>query len=471
MQFFKRVFGRLAVLATAVVLAACGSSNNNGGEIGGVFGDAEAFIRVVHAVDDAPRVNVYLNGDLVLEDFDFRDGTAVLPIEAGTYNVRVEAIVPGGNINVIDAGGVPFVADTQTTVYATGRVANDDIAPLLIEDPTAPVAAGNFRAQVVHAAPGVGEVTVFVTAPGAAIDASANIGSFTFGQPLGPVEVPAGEYQIRVAVGNSADDFTDDDVVYDAGTVMLPEGADLQLAAVLNTTNGPSPISLVVLDGEGSSDLFDAGTGAWVRVGHVSPDTGPVDVIVNDDFMMPAVSGRVFTDVTGFLGPLPADTYNFKVVGAGTTNAAINADVPLEAGQNYTVLAYDETAVIKAAVESDDLRRVATEAKLRLFHGSVAAGNVDIYILEPDVLPSDPGIEPEPELTNVPLGADTGFLSVAPGMYDIYVTPTGDDLTLAISALDTPLAAGGVYSAIARDNTGGAGGFPLGLILFDDFDL
>lgn len=471
MHSIKRFFGRLAVLATAVVLTACGSSSSGSGVVGGAFGAGEAFIRVVHAVDDAPRVNVYLNGDLVLENFDFRSGTAVLPIAAGTYNVRVEAIVPGGNVDVIDVGGVEFARDTQTTVYATGRVANDDIAPVTVEDPTAAVAAGNIRAQAVHAAAGVGEVTVFVTTPGAPIASSPNIGSFTFGQPLGPVEVPAGEYQIRVAVGNSSGPFTDDDVVFDSGNLMLPEGADLQLAAVLNTTNGPSPISLVLLDGAGSSDLFDVGTGAWVRVGHVSPDTGAVDVVVNDDFMMPAVTGAVFTNVTGFLGPLPADTYNFKVAPTGTTNAAIDADVPLEAGLAYTVLAYDEFVAIKAAVETDDLRRVATEAKLRLFHGSVAAGNVDIYVLGVGVLPSDPGVEPLPELTNVPLGADTGFLSLAPDTYDIYVTPTGDDTTLAISATGIALDAGGVYSAIARDNTGGAGGFPLGLILFDDFDL
>ena len=48
-----------------------------------------ADVRVLHGVPDAPRVNVFLNDAEVLSDVDFRDGSAFLPIEAGSYDVRV----------------------------------------------------------------------------------------------------------------------------------------------------------------------------------------------------------------------------------------------------------------------------------------------------------------------------------------------------------------------------------------------
>ena len=453
MQFLKQVCKGLVLAAAAVWLVACSSSD-------------KAFIRVVHAVADAPVVNVYLDDELVLSDFDFRTGTGVLRIDAGTYRVRVEAIVPGGNLDVIDVPAVEFAKNTQTTIYASGDVTMGNIAPLLVSDSRDAVGAGNFRAAVVHASPDAPEVAVFVTAVGADIGASAPLGTFEFGESLGPVEVPAGEYQIRVAVVPDSGPYDDDDVVFNVPVIMLPEGADLQLAAVTNTTNGDSPISVVVLDGEGSSDLFDEGTGALVRVGHASPDTGAVDVVVNDAFMPPAVAGATYTAVTGFLGPLPADIYNFKVVGAGTMNAAIDFDAALEAGMAYTVLAIDVNASIREWVLIDDNRRVATAAKLRIVHASPTAMNVDIYLLPEGLLPSDGGSAPA--FADVPFGAETGFFDAAPGTYDVYVTPAGDADTLAISAPGVAIDGEGIYTVIAIDALGG--GAPLGLILADDFD-
>jgi len=62
--------------------------------------------------------------------------------------------------------------------------------------------------------------------------------------------------------------------------------------------------------------------------------------------------------------------------------------------------------------------------------------------------------------------ADTDFLSVAPGDYDVVVTPAGSK-TAAIGPATISLSASGIYTTVARDVVGG--GTPLGLILLDDF--
>ena len=141
----------------------------------------------------------------------------------------------------------------------------------------------------------------------------------------------------------------------------------------------------------------------------------------------------------------------------------IDEDLTLAASTTYTVVALDNLATISALVAADDPRRVATEAKVRLIHASPTAANVDIWVTAPgaDITMTDP------TFTDVPLGTNTEFVSLDAGDYDVNIAPTGTT-TAAISVTIT-VDAGGVYTAIARDETGG--GLPLGLILLDDFTL
>ena len=449
----------LLLAAFAVSIAACNSSDDD--EVTPAPVTPTASLQVLHASSDAPAVNVLANGSALLTGVDYKQGSERLQLDTGTYSIQVDGITPGGDVTVIGPVDLTLEADTTYTVAAVGKVGDGTIEAVVLNQPRTAVAAGSARAFVLHGASDAPAVDVYVTTPGADLTGTASLGSFSYKESLGPVEVAAGDYQIRVTLaGDPAA------VVYDTGTITLSDGDDLLLSAVNNTvaenTNAmvASPISLAVLTGSGSAEILDAATPARLRVVHASADAPNVDVIVDDAVTL--VSDLAFPDATPFV-PVDPATYNVKVTAAGNASAVvIDADLTLEAGVTYDVLAVNELAAIEPLVLADDYRSVITEAKVRIIHASPTAQDVDIYVTEQgaDITSL------EPTLAGVAFKANTGFLSLAAGAYDVTVTPAGSK-TPAIGPAAIGINAGGIYTAIARDAEGG--GTPLNLILLDDF--
>jgi hypothetical protein len=425
-------------------------------------------LRALHASPDAPRVNVRVNGAQALSGVDYAQGSAFLPV-AETSRVQVEAIIPGGNAVVIDAD-LTLQYSTDYTVIAVGKV-GAPIGPLVISNPTsAAVTAGKVRAQVVHAAPDAPAVDVFVTEPGASLAGSTplNDAPLAFKQFTGRAELAAGNYQIRVTpAGNKST------VVYDSGTLQLPAAADLLIAAVANTGPGASPIQLVALDGQGANRLLDAGTPAAVIAVHASPDAPAVDVLA-DDKATAAVESLALLQNLQYpsacrIEAVPAPgSYGLSVTAAGNPSVvALQFDLAPRKADVFTAIVtgyLGGAPTLQPLALATDIRSVVTEAKLRITHASPGTGAVDLYLLA-DGADFNAAT---PSFAAVPFGADTGVLSIAPGTYDVYVTPAGNRGVVAIEVQNLALAGGAVLDVIARDAlTNGSEGTLPQLIVVD----
>jgi hypothetical protein len=448
-----KLSSKLIVACSVLVLAACDSDNDF---IQPILDDAPPAVlkvQVLHGSPDAPPVNVFVNGDEVLSGVDYKIGSQRLTLDEGTNTIQVDGILPGGNATVIGPVDLDLAADTIYTVAAVNDVAG--IEPVVISQPDVAVGAGAARLFVLHGAAGAPQVDVFVTAPGADLAASAPVGTFSFKETIGPAEVAAGDYQIRVAAAGNPSA-----VVFDSGTITLNDGDDLTVTAVPNTSGGAAPISLVALNGAGSLEILDVNTPTSLQVIHASPDAPAVDIVVDGGVLAP---GLQFPEATGFV-EVPGSTYNVAVTVVGNPGAfAIGpVDLDLNPGVRYSVLAVGELAVIEPLILSDDPRRVATNAKVRIVHASPTAADVDIYVT---AVGADINGE-TPTLENVAFKANTGFLALSAGDYDVTVTPTGMK-TAAIGPATISIADGGVYTAVARDPLPGATQF--GLIVLDDF--
>ena len=420
-------------------------------------------LRALHASPDAPAVNIWVDGAAALTDVDFNQGSGQLPVGQGdnvtengvNVNVQIEAILPGTTAVVFDETlELPF--GTETTVIASGTIGGGDFGPIAITNPIGEeIAAGSFRAQVVHASPSAPAVDVYVTAPGGALDAPINALPLAFGQSTDRLEVPEGTYQIRVAVPDAAGPI----VVYDSGSVDLPAGADLMIAATENVFLGDSAVQLIVLDPAAANPLLDTNTPAGALPVHLGPDAPAVDILadvgstaeIESILLAQNVAYTEFCSLSSIGAP---ETYTLSVVATGDTTSVL--DIPYTAAPNEAT-----TVIVSGLLGTDTLtaiplgidgRSVATEAKVRITHGSPSTPNVDLYILPEGTMIGDEGVAPA--FTDVPFGADTGVLSVDPAQnLDIYVTATGDT-TPAISVTGFNPEPGMVLDVVARDATG-----------------
>ncbi len=476
-----RVVQTVAMLTLTALLAGCDSDNDN---------DNDAFttvpppprgtVEVLHASSDAPPVNVLFDGVERISDLDYK-AVETLSLVAGDIAVRVNGVLPDGTeVTVIpDAGAdpvIPLAEDARVSIIALGDLA--DIAPLVLTDDAPEVASDTVRLRVVHAAPevpapGNTAVEIWLTTPGADLNtppAGTVNAVFSFGEVLagGAIEVPEGDYRIRATLPGQPNA-----VAFDSGTVSLAGGSNLVVLAVPNTNaTSASPISLLAATGASTLEVQDQSTQSSVRVVHAASDAPPVDILVGG-----ADSG-VTVAFGNAVGPVALD--------AGTTNLGIGvspfmagdtpvfaADVDLIQGGAKTVLAVGTVAAdpanpIAPLVLDDQTRPVATEARVRIVHASVVAQDVDIYVLPEGTLTAvDPvPADVDPAFTAVPFQADTGYVPLADGRYDIAVTPAGSKDAAIGPLLSVPFAAATLTTIVAIDEVN-LGPNPTVLVLND----
>ena len=449
-------------------------------------------LRALHASPDAPLVNILVDGAAALEDVDFNTGSGLLPVGQGdnvtadgvVVSVQVEAITPdGANPIAIDAD-LELSFCTETTIIATNTVANGlPLDAIVIENPAGvPVTTGFARVQIAHAAPSAPPVDVFVTEPGADLAGSAPVATaLTFSTDTDlsvtpQVEVPADTYQVRITPTGDTDT-----VVYDV-EVELTDGADLLIAATDNVFLGDSAVQLVILDGMMSTFLPDASTPAAAVAVHLSPDAPAVDILADvdstaDDEALKLAENIAFTEfcvIDGIPAPEADTAYTISVV-ANADNTVVATTFPFIANKNEAATAIVSgflttgTPEITAIPLATNVRSVATEAQIRLTHGSPSTPNVDIYLLAAGT-PFDPA-NTEADFGDVPFGADTGVLRIDASVnYDVYITAAGGEAA-AIEVLGFDPEAGAVLDIIARDpaTDGSEGTNPLPLIVsYDD---
>jgi hypothetical protein len=121
----------------------------------------------------------------------------------------------------------------------------------------------------------------------------------------------------------------------------------------------------------------------WVRLAHMSPDTGAVNITLSSlsgDVTLFRLQNIAYGMVSNYMR-LPQGTYALAMVPVGNntpnTPPVISGAVQVKAGTAETLAAIGKNAAIKTTLFTDDLNALKGRARVRIVQVSVAHSTVD----------------------------------------------------------------------------------------------
>ena len=339
-----------------------------------------AAVRVAHMSPNAPNVDVYVEGDAVLEDVPFGAVSNYLDVPAGERSVEITAA--GDPDTSVFSGPVPVEADTEYTIAAIGEIGDDAdqaFEPLVLEDDNSDPGGDTARVRLVHASPDAPAVDATLASSGDALYDGVEYGG------SGYVEAPAGDYTLQVrgdTESNDGDIVAEFDVSLAGGEVYTAFAA-----GYLSPDDEPAdtPFDLLVTQDTGSSstETETESEPASVRVAHMSPNAPNVDVYIDGSTVLEDVA---FGAVSGYLN-VPAGARTIEITAAGDPDTSVfTGEVTVDSGQAYTVAAAGEIgdaadeAFSPLVLEDDNVIPGADTARLRVVHVSPDAPAVDVTV-------------------------------------------------------------------------------------------
>ncbi|WP_121742417.1 DUF4397 domain-containing protein [Natronorubrum halophilum] len=164
--------------------------------------EENAGVRVAHLSPDAPNVDVWVDGDAVLEDVPYRTVSEYLELPPETYDVMITA---AGDADTVVFDDQVEVGDGDYTIAALGELGEETQpfeAAVLEDDLSGP--GDDARIRLVHASPDAPAVDVTVGDGETVLFENVAFGD------TAAVEVAPGTYTLEV---RAATDDNDGDVV------------------------------------------------------------------------------------------------------------------------------------------------------------------------------------------------------------------------------------------------------------------
>ena len=410
---------------------------------------ASATVRFVHAIVGGPPVDVLLDGEPIAKNLAYGTATEYAPLPAGDHGIKVVQAGQDQSQPLIDKtimGGsgaaYNFIIGSQNNAYQ---------AQLLSVDLHA-IPVGQSRYRIVQASPDLGDVSIGLGVENNASNGANAAASNTNGGFLadnGYLQVASGTYTLRVfnSSGTSAS-FTSPSITLTTGKVY-----DLVVIGA-NANRSLQVLPLVTSVFEPCSSILNVGTpsDSCVRFIHVSPDVGPVDILIDGGIVVKNISYGAVTRSAS----LSAADHQVQIFPAGQTTGSplLDQTITFTAGQAYlfSVLGFHSQGAggsqgLRLHQDQIDLTPLPTgQARVRLVQAVPGGGQATVTTAQGAAL-----------INAVSFGDSSDYVVLNAGSYDLTVklAQAGSQNPITLNAKNTQFKEGTVYDlfVIGRPQT------------------
>ncbi|WOX06224.1 DUF4397 domain-containing protein [Microbulbifer pacificus] len=470
------------VLLLSGLLTACSDSGSSDDE-----DDEDSaqnpIIGAFNAVPDLDKITLFTSDD----DEEYSWGTlsygssVTSSTSKGTLGVRAEVILPTDDTTAcagdadengvkdddecteIASTSIAVANDTDYLVALYGNYGNIQFLqyskPLHVfdtedEDEDGDAEDENLEIWFFHLAQGLGKVDVYLEAPGTNLSPVQVKGTLSRKGSFDGL-VDEGDYVITLTeVGNP------ENVLFISDSFTLSAQTRVGFAIRDGAGEGTSPVK-VTLFRDQNKTLINRNATTELRFAHAVPEGEDIDVYIDDEFEQTFVTGLAFEKNSAYREISKSQLTNLSVDVTPTANPGVylaRKELDLAQGDRSTYYFVGKSYDWNGVKLTENVRRLATHAKLRLINGSTAS--YDYYLVD-----GDENISSLYADETLDYRENSGWVTYNPGTYNLVVALDGTD-TVVYSA-NIQLEANGIYNLVTTINA--ADPNAADVVFFDDF--
>src|SRR4029434_6519610 len=214
-----QILRNAACLILALGLFACGMGDED---------PPSSYLRVLNSSPGLNRADVLVDNVVVVEDLAYSLETPYMPVDAGGVNIKIN---PANSPTAVVDFSPSLEENSDYTLIVIDEAST--VETVLVKDDNTPPPMGMGKIQVIHADPNATGVDVYITSPGADLNAVAHtLTDFTFKEVSDYIELPQGLYQTRAAATG-----TKEPILIDLGNSTVNEG-DILTTVILDAPTG-----------------------------------------------------------------------------------------------------------------------------------------------------------------------------------------------------------------------------------------